>query len=81
MVVKEGTVIGFRILIDADGFLMTEYTELPDDKIKTVFSQPENQKLVRTAIRAFKENTGEMHSKIESELDAVNRVLSGSLQM
>ncbi len=77
----EGTVIGFRILIDSDGFLITEHTELPDDKIKSVFSQPENQKIVRTAIRAFKENTGEIHAKIEGELDAVNRVLSGSLQI
>ena len=36
---KEGTLIGFRIIIDSDGVLMTEQTELPDEHISKVFGK------------------------------------------
>jgi hypothetical protein len=71
---KEGTLIGFRIIIDSDGVLMTEQTELPDEHISKVFREEESQILVRAAIRSFKEITGDMHSKLETEIDAINRV-------
>lgn len=71
---KEGTIIGFRILVDSDGLLMTEHTELPDKDIAKVFTQEENKLLIRTAIRAFKEITDSIHERIETEIDAVNRV-------
>jgi hypothetical protein len=70
---KEGTLIGFRIIIDSDGVLMTEATELPDEHISRVFREKESQVLVRAAIRSFKEIIGDMHSKLESEIDAINR--------
>jgi len=71
---KEGTLVGFRIIIDSDGVLMTEQTELPDEHISKVFREEESQILVRAAIRSFKEITGDMHSKLETEIDAINRV-------
>jgi len=71
---KEGTIIGFRILVDSDGLLMTEHTELPDKDIAKVFTQKENQVLIRAAVRSFKEITDAIHEKIESEIDAINRV-------
>jgi len=71
---KEGTIVGFRILIDSDGLLVTEHTELPEKDVSKVFTQEENQMLIRTAIRAFKEITDSIHEKIETEIDAVNRV-------
>ena len=71
---KEGTLIGFRIIIDSDGVLMTEQTELPDEHISKIFREEESQILVRAAIRSFKEIIGDMHSKLETEIDAVNRV-------
>lgn len=70
---KEGTLVGFRIIIDADGVLMTEETELPDEYISKVFKEKESQVLIRAAIRAFKETIGDMHSKLETEVDAINR--------
>jgi len=70
---KEGTLIGFRIIIDANGVLMTEETELPDEYIPKVFKEKESQVLIRAAIRAFKETLGNMHSKLETEVDAINR--------
>ena len=70
---KEGTLIGFRIIIDANGVLMTEETELPDEYISKVFKEKESQVLIRAAIRAFKETLGNMHSKLETEVDAINR--------
>jgi len=71
---KEGTIVGFRVLVDSEGLLVTEHTELPDKDIAKVFRQQENQLLVRTAIRSFKEITDNIHSKIEAEIDAINRV-------
>ena len=71
---KEGTLIGFRIIIDSEGVLMTEQTELPDEHISKIFREEESQILVRAAIRSFKETIGDMHSKLETEIDAINRV-------
>ena len=52
---------------------MTEQTELPDEHISTVFREEGSQVLVRAAIRSFKEIAGDMHSQIETEIDAINR--------
>lgn len=71
---KEGTLVGFRIIIDSEGVLMTEQTELPDEHISKIFREEESQILVRAAIRSFKETIGDMHSKLETEIDAINRV-------
>jgi hypothetical protein len=71
---KDATIIGFRVLIDSDGLLVTEQTELPDEHIAKVFREEESQVLIRAAIRAFKEITGDMHSQLETEIDAINRV-------
>ena len=71
---KDGTLVGFRIIIDSDGVLMTEQTELPDEHISKIFREKESQILVRAAIRSFKETIGDMHSKLETEIDAINRV-------
>lgn len=71
---KEGTIIGFKILIDSEGILVTEQTELPDKHIAKVFREEESQVLIRAAIRAFKEITGDIHAKLETEIDAINRV-------
>jgi len=72
---KDATIIGFRILIDSEGLFVTEATELPDEHIAKVFREEETQILVRAAIKSFKENTGDMHSKIEADIDAINRIL------
>ncbi len=70
---KEGTIIGFKIMIDSEGMLVTEHIELPDQHIAKVFKEEESQVLIRAAIRAFKEITGDIHAKLETELDAINR--------
>ena len=71
----DATIIGFRIIIDSDGILMTEQTELPDEHISEVFKEEGSQVLVRAAIRSFKEIAGDMHSQIETEIDAINKIL------
>ena len=71
----DATIIGFRIIIDSDGVLMTEQTELPDEHISKVFKEEGSQALVRAAIRSFKEIAGDMHSQIETEIDAINKIL------
>ena len=54
---KNGTIIGFRILVDTEGLLVTEHIELPDEDIPKVFKEKENQLLVRIAKKSFKEIT------------------------
>tara|TARA_Y100000114_G_scaffold23729_1_gene19451 strand:- start:50 stop:277 length:228 start_codon:yes stop_codon:yes gene_type:complete len=71
----DATIIGFRIIIDSHGVLMTEQTELPDEHISKVFKEEGSQVLVRAAIRSFKEIAGDMHSQIETEIDAINKIL------
>ena len=75
MALKDATIIGFRVLIDSDGLFVTEATELPDEHISKVFRDKEPQILVRAAIKSFKEQTGDMHSKLEADIDAINRIL------
>jgi len=72
---KDATIIGFRILIDSDGLFVTEETELPDEHISKVFRDEETQILVRAAIESFIEQTGDMHLKLEADIDAINRIL------
>ena len=75
MLPKDATIIGFRVLIDSEGLFVTEATELPDEYISKVFRDKETQILVRAAIKSFKEQTGDMHSKLETDIDAINRIL------
>ena len=75
MLPKDATIIGFRVLIDSEGLFVTEATELPDEHISKVFRDKETQILVRAAIKSFKEQTGDMHSKLEADIDAINRIL------
>ena len=75
MALKDATIIGFRVLIDSDGLFVTEATELPDEHISKVFRDKETQILVRAAIKSFKEQTGDMHSKLEADIDSINRIL------
>ena len=41
----DATIIGFRIIIDSDGVLMTEQTELPDEHISKVFKEELRKRL------------------------------------
>ena len=43
--------------------------------ISKVFKEEGSQVLVRPAIRSFKEISGDMHSQIETEIDAINKIL------
>ena len=72
---KDATIIGFRVLIDSDGLFVTEATEFPDEHISKVFRDKDTQILVRAAIKSFKEQTGDMHSKLEADIDAINKIL------
>ena len=74
MPLKDATIIGFRVLVDSEGLRMTEQTELPDEHIPKAFKEEEAQVIIRAAIRSFKEITGDIHVKLESEIDAINRV-------
>lgn len=69
---NEGTVIGFRILIDKEGNLVSEKTELPSKDIPKVFRDKGDQYIIKTAIRKMKQHIDKMHSEIELEIAATN---------
>tara|TARA_X000001388_G_scaffold75131_2_gene69281 strand:- start:279 stop:518 length:240 start_codon:yes stop_codon:yes gene_type:complete len=69
---NNGTIIGFRLLIDGEGNLVSEKTELPDKDIAKVFRTKGDQYIVRTAIRKAKNRLDKMHGEIEAEIAATN---------
>ena len=69
---NEGTIIGFRILIDREGNLVSEKTELPSSAIPKVFRDKGDQKIIRTAMRKVKQDIDKLHSAIEEEISAIN---------
>ena len=46
---KEANIISFKVIIDSKGLLMTEYSQLPRDKIKQCFN-PQDTRIIRKAI-------------------------------
>ena len=69
---NEGTIIGFRILIDREGNLVSEKTELPSEAISKVFRDKGDQYIIRAAMRKVKQEIDMLHSEIETEVAAIN---------
>ncbi len=69
---NEGTIIGFRLLIDGEGNLVSEKTELPFKDISKVFRDKGDQYIIKTAIRKTKQRIDKIHNEIESEIAATN---------
>ena len=66
---KEGNILSFRILIDFQGHLVTEYSELPEKHVHKIFS-PEDALVIRKILREGKNKLDGLHNYLEGELDA-----------
>ena len=66
---KEGNILSFRILIDFQGHLVTEFSELPEKYVHKIFS-PEDALVIRKILREGKNKLDGIHEYLEGELDA-----------
>jgi len=66
---KEGNILSFRILIDFQGHLVTEFSELPEKYVHKIFS-PEDALVIRKILREGKNKLDGIHDYLEGELDA-----------
>ena len=67
---KEGNIISFRVFIDDNGLLMTEYSLLPLAKIKNVF-EGEDVASIEKIIKELDPLFKNMHHELSEELQAL----------
>tara|TARA_R110001599_G_scaffold268733_2_gene469621 strand:+ start:234 stop:458 length:225 start_codon:yes stop_codon:yes gene_type:complete len=68
---KEGNIISFKVLIDAKGFLMTEYSQLPSNKVREIFNANDSR-IIRKVLSELEPKLQVLHTKLEEELSALN---------
>ena len=67
---KEGNIISFRVFIDRRGNLLTEFKNLPVEKVDTVFDKTDTP-LVQKIIREASPKLEGLHEYLEKELGAL----------
>tara|TARA_X000001382_G_scaffold113842_1_gene91872 strand:+ start:159 stop:371 length:213 start_codon:yes stop_codon:yes gene_type:complete len=68
---KEGNILSFRIMIDSTGTLVTELSRLPEDAVSKIFSEDDDKILIRKVIREGLLKLENLHSFLETELQAL----------
>lgn len=69
---EEGNLLSFRIFFNKKGLLMSEYSTLPITEVPKFFKELEEQKIIEKVINEGLKHLGDMHEKIEVELNALN---------
>ena len=69
---EEGNLLSFRIFFDKKGLLMSEYSTLQIKEVPKFFKELEEQKIIEKVITEGLKHLGDMHEKIELELNALN---------
>ena len=72
---NEGNILSFRVFIDSKGFLMTEYTSLPEDKVSKVF-KGNDVSIIQKVVTEGLPNLQGLHRVLEEELSALNHTSS-----
>lgn len=70
---KEATVVGFKVLINSEGNVVTEMSGIPEQDLHTVFKGDELE-IMRSIVRLAKPKLQDMHKFLEDELSALNHV-------
>lgn len=68
---KEATLIGFRILIDSKGNVVTELRDIPTEALVKTF-KGEELEIIRNIVQLTKPKLSTLHQFLEDELDALN---------
>jgi len=68
---KEANIVGFRVLINCEGVVVTEISGIPDADLPTVFKGSELL-MMRNIVKLTKQKVEPLHAFLEEELDALN---------
>jgi len=68
---KEANIIGFKVLINSKGVVVTEMSGLPEDELHKVF-KGEDLSTIRNIVQLTKQKLEPIHAYLESELSALN---------
>ena len=68
---NEATVLGFKILIDSKGNVVTEMCGIPEQSLHKAFKGDELETM-RNIVHLTKPKLEELHGFLESELSALN---------
>lgn len=68
---KEGNLIGFKVVVDSKGYLVTELSGVPEDKLSTIF-KGHDLKLIRRVLAICNDKLKPLHKELEAELQALN---------
>ena len=68
---KDGNILSFKILIDSSGVLVTELSQLPEEAVSKIFSEDDDKILIRKVFREGLLKLENLHSYLESELQAL----------
>jgi len=71
---KEANLISFKVLITADGKLITELSEFPLEKINKTFTI-EDRQVIKTLIQRAKVKLEPLHVELQKELDALQVII------
>ena len=72
---KEANVLGFKILINSDGHVVTEMSGIPEKDMHKAFKDDELE-LMRKIGLLTKPKLEKIHEFLESELSALNHVVN-----
>lgn len=72
---KEANVLGFKILVNSDGHVVTEMSGIPEKDLHKAFKDDELE-LMRKIVLLTKPKLEKIHEFLESELSALNHVVN-----
>jgi hypothetical protein len=68
---REANIIGFNVLINCEGVVVTEMSGIPSEELSTVFKDAELSTM-RNIVQLTKQKLEPIHAYLEAELSALN---------
>ena len=68
---KEANIIGFKVLINCEGVVVTEMSGIPDNDLNKVF-KGDDLLIMRNIVQLMKQKLEPLHQFLENELSALN---------
>lgn len=70
---KEANIIGFKVLINCEGVVVTEISSIEDADLHLVFKD-EELLMMRNIVKLTKQKIEPLHAFLEEELSALNHI-------
>jgi len=68
---KEANIIGFKVLINCEGVVVTEMSGIPESDLNQVF-KGDQLLIIRNIVHLMKQKLEPLHAFLENELNALN---------